>query len=213
MCRLVDWVPYMPGDMHWFVNEMLRFLGDLYQLLQSSGQHVTRFSCQLAITEYGNISRQSSRIWHGFAGKKSVKLLDKAPVRRNVNLDFAVDFRPKAGAAPLKLNKIRQQLTSSRGHHHHIRLHDVAEELEVAPSSASPVLASSGHVQKTYGVSSSSQNAYNLNAVVGDSAYDTFDNYLHVVNQMDSILSFYYMEGNRVRVTEIFALDSEKHRA
>ena len=43
-----------------------------------------------------------------------------------------------------------------------------------------------------------------------DADYDTISNCLHIANQMESVLSFYYSEEdnpNIVKVTEIFAMD------
>lgn len=51
------------------------------------------------------------------------------------------------------------------------------------------------------------------NYVVGNPAYDTFESCLHIANQMESVLAFYYTDEknpNVVKVTEIFAIDDPR---
>lgn len=76
-------------------------------------------------------------------------------------------------------------------------------------------------VTGTYSVENSSQQNTSKNLPPRNSAgrhtpcnmsYDTFENCLHVAEQMDAVLAFHYLDEkdpNTYKVTEIFALDEE----
>ena len=157
-----------------------------------------RFSCHFAISEYEN--SPTSSYYSKPNSKPNSKLNNKLAAKRNVNLGFSVDFHPKPGAPPPKMSKMRQYLTTGP-HNHQIHLHDVIEEVETPPGLPAAAISTNNPLPH--------KNSLPHDTLSVD-AYDTFDNYLRVVNEMDSILSFYYMEGNKVHVTEIFALENSR---
>ena len=144
---------------------------------------------------------------------------------KSLNFGFSVDFQTSQFQSPVScVNEMRHHLLTDNEHVELTKLtpsagtadlavEALAKELkEVSPLQSRPVSSAS---QKPSGASSRpasqppSRPPSHRQSFTPDPSYDTFENCLHIADQMDALLSFHYMEENNpsvVRVTEIFAL-------
>ncbi len=93
------------------------------------------------------------------------------------------------------MNELRQQILSDDRHLH---IHKLQSDETIAEAAA---------------VHPGRGSRRNSDADVNQSTYDTFDNCLHIANQMDSILSFYYTEEDKqhtIKVNEIFPVSDPR---
>ncbi len=131
--------------------------------------------------------------------------------KRNMNLGFSVDFQTHHKSPLSRVDELRHYILEERGMRS--RSHSISEAIhtevsaiegdeDLAEDITSLVEPHDGNMSDNKGDSSSCH-----------VAADTFDNCLHIANQMESVLEFFYKsedDPNVVKVTEIFALDDPR---
>lgn len=156
-----------------------------------------RFTCQLAIIDAPLIDVKpaslavSKPIMH-----RRPSIEHTAPELSNsqLNVGFSVDFQTHYKNPLRSVEEVRHRILD-----HDVDLGDIPLDIKSLPEAAQE----GGKMKKN---DSPAGSLYDM------SSFDTFEDCLHVSNQMDSILSYYYSEEddpNTMKVMEIFPLRGE----
>lgn len=163
---------------------------------------ISRLTCQLAITELDYQKSSSARPAPPLLRHATPQPPAHHSCRRNLNFGFSVDFKSHPQDGPQQcISDVRHQLVDNSSHaamlpHITDILPPVEEEVD-DDDSAHQVHQVCRQRAASFGGSD-------------QAGYDTFENCLHITNQMDSILTFHYLDEeqpNVIKVKEIFPLD------
>ena len=155
-----------------------------------------RFTCQLAITDTPMIDvKPPPTAAKPIAHRHSLSVEHAAPEHANsqLNVGFSIDFQSHYKNPLRSVAEVRHRILD-----HDVDLGDIPLDIKPMPNPAVEGLKQDG-VESPFG------SMYDI------SSFDTFEDCLHVSNQMDSILSYYYSEEgtNTVKIMEIFPLKGE----
>jgi hypothetical protein len=201
----------MPSDMHWFGTELLELMKSTYEAVQAGRHHysarlvntmfllllcnigfisLSRFTCQLAITDL-NLGELEKQINEVTEPQQSKKVFGPAR-RREMGISVDIHSHKTHKHAPLSCaDELRRYLEAD-----HLAMSNTPIKEEVDYLGPPQVVRKQ---KEPHWVPNDSSHLH----------YDSFENCLHIANQMDSILTFYYMEENNsedVKVTEIFPI-------
>ena len=190
-----------------------------------------RFTCQLAITDinYAELEGAAAGSSHHHHHHHHQADMSCVPTRRrNLGVGLAVNFHSSKKSPLKRVNELRHQMVQDEGH----ALFEIQEEhmsdTESVGSFQGIRRRSSGGSGVERALSSGSvcldhvAESSEASGTVADREpqefshmhYDTFENCLHMADQSDSLLSFYYTEENNpnvVKVTEIFPINEDEH--
>ena len=116
--------------------------------------------------------------------------------QKKLNIGFSVDFESHCRSPMQCVSDIRQQLLEEDDN---IQIHSVTPNIDSGKNDPPQEEPSSSRSRRPSGTQ--------------DMTYDTFENCLHIANQMEALLSFYYMEEkdpNKITVTEIYPLNDPR---
>ncbi|WAR03168.1 PLPL2-like protein [Mya arenaria] len=187
--RFLEYLPHLPSD----VQSMYRETADLLKYLVTSIRHenrryTARFTCHLAITEV-NYHQIESDICPSFSQSDTSQ--PAHPNIRNLNFEFAVD---------LDSDTAREPTGSLLNLPHSSNVHLLYPQHRPRSDSAGARLGSPNVPFKTQ----------QKNSGLGDEFFDTFEQCLHVTNQMESVMAYHYRdEGNKdcFKFEEIFTFE------
>ncbi|XP_076116296.1 patatin-like phospholipase domain-containing protein 2 [Mytilus galloprovincialis] len=184
--RLLEYLPSLPQDMTYMYREIIDLMTEITARLSNKKRRYTaRFTCQLAITEF-NLNKDVSR--RALPSSSPYQPQPTAPVVRNLNIGFAVDFD----------TKVRNSLHTLRhleGHMDHMNIDKIS-------------LESSSHGQNV--VVSTDMSNMKESTLHNQEIFDTFEQCLHISNEMESVMAYYYKDEEdtqRYNFEEIFDID------
>ncbi|XP_033731125.1 patanin-like phospholipase domain-containing protein, partial [Pecten maximus] len=186
--RALQYLPSLPNDVRTLYvegRELLQYL--LSHLSRHSRKYTARFTCQLAITEVNYPS--GGDIERALASNDHFLPVPEEPIVRNLNIGFAVDFETD------RPNSI-QSLRSLEGRMEHMDMNGIE-------------LLSQGRGQNV----SISTDLEQLQAsnVPCQLIFDTFEQCLHISNEMESAIAYYYKDENNSQTynfQEIYNIDN-----
>lgn len=192
--RFLEYLPHLPHDTRVVYRETADLLKYLVTNIHHHRRHYTaRFRCQLAIQEvnYNQIETDIYPAPH-HAHQHHIHTQSRHSSRKNLNFEFAVDFD----------SEFRKKSTASNT--------DVetamGEEEQVVPTTRPRSDSAKGRLRSS---------EFHLREVIAQEIkdnfqlYDTFEHCLHVTNQMESAMAYYYQtEGQKdcFKFEEIYTL-------
>ena len=157
-----------------------------------------RFTCQLAITDTPmvDVKPPPAAVSKPIAHRHSLSA-EHAPEHANsqLNVGFSIDFQSHYKNPLRSVAEVRHRILD-----HDVDLGDIPLDIKPMPNPAVESVKQDS-TESPFG------SMYDI------SSFDTFEDCLHVSNQMDSILSYYYSEEgnpNTVKIMEIFPLKKEQ---
>lgn len=189
--RFLEYLPHLPHDLQIMYQEtadLLRYL--VTNIRHQRRRYTARFSCQLAITEV-NYSHLDSDIYPPRSNRPQIVHHPVPPNVRNLNFEFAMDLD-----SDLHNQKRPSQVDSAR-HIDAVRL--MCQQQRKRSDSASGRLSTSSDDEPA------PKKVHD--PVLTTDFYDTFEQCLHVTNQMESVMAYHYQdEDNRdcIRFEEIY---------
>lgn len=186
--RALQYLPSLPNDVRTLYvegRELLQHL--LSHLSQHSRKYTARFTCQLAITEVNYPS--GGDIERALASNDPFLPVPEEPIVRNLNIGFAVDFETE------RPNSI-QSLRHLEGRMEHMDMNGI-ELLSQGQGQNVSITTDLEHLQ-----------ASNIPCQL---IFDTFEQCLHVSNEMESAIAYYYRDENNSQTynfQEIYNIDN-----
>ncbi|XP_064635021.1 patatin-like phospholipase domain-containing protein 2 [Lineus longissimus] len=181
--RFYSYLPHMTTDAKWVIGELPHAVRVLLKYLTSKRKsYSARFTCELNITEM-EFNQELER------DKAAGVLVNRSKVR-NVNLGFAMDLKTEAKSPLECLHQLEQQVMEEHRAGHDVNITATVEDVDSSPS-----VDSQGHATRSKRATHCAQ------------GYDAFETYLERVEEMDTVMSFYYLdENNTMKMTEICAV-------
>lgn len=142
---------------------------------------LSRFTCQLAVTEV-NYNQIDADIYPQVSTQSHVIHNPIPPNFRNLNFEFAMDLDSDIRG------QNKAECAAESNHRQHIEAIRLFQQQRPRSDSASGRLNSQGTLRRN--ISTSKEHSLN-----GD-MYDTFEQCLHVTNQMESIMAYHYQDEN-----------------
>lgn len=183
--RFLEYLPQLPYD----VQVMYRETADLLRYLLSNIRHqrrryTARFTCQLAITEV-NYNQIETDICPQVPTQAHVIHHPVPPNFRNLNFEFAMDLDSD-------LSNNRNTFTRSHADNlHHVEAVRLLQQQRPRSDSASGRLNSVASKLKNKEIIKNKNDHMDDNDI-----YDTFEQCLHVTNQMESVMAYHYRDEN-----------------
>ncbi|OWF56590.1 patatin-like phospholipase domain-containing protein 2 [Mizuhopecten yessoensis] len=186
--RVLQYLPSLPSDVQTMCQEGKELLQALLShLSRHSSKYTARFTCQLAITEVNYPS--GGDIEKALASNDPFQPHPEEPIVRNLNIGFAVDFETD------RPNSI-QSLRHLEGRMEHMDLNGIE-------------LQSQGQGQNLH--ISTDLEQLQASQVPCQLIFDTFEQCLHISNEQESVMAYYYKDennSNTYNFQEIYNIDN-----
>ncbi|XP_060068217.1 patatin-like phospholipase domain-containing protein 2 [Ylistrum balloti] len=186
--RALRYLPSLPHDVRTLYAEGRELLNALLShLSRHSRKYTARFTCQLAITEVNYPS--GGDIERALASNDPFLPVPEEPIIRNLNIGFAVDFETDR---PNSIHSIQDL----EGRMEHMDLNGIE-------------LQSQGNGQNV-SISTDLQQLQS-SQVPCQLIFDTFEQCLHISNEMESTIAYYYRDennSNTYNFQEIYNIDN-----
>ncbi|KAL5006657.1 hypothetical protein ScPMuIL_015463 [Solemya velum] len=164
--RFLDYLPSLPEDAQQLSKEIVHFVK--HSVYQHRKKYTARFTCQLAISEYNyDIDKPVAKTMYSPFRPQPTQ-----PVVRNLNIGFAVDFETDVSNTMKSLRCLENKME-------HL---DIAQvELQSSRPGQSVIIQTDPHHLKDKNIDCSQ-------------LFDTFEQCLHVSNEMESAMAYYYKD-------------------
>lgn len=186
--RLLHYLPSLPHDVNMLYGEGRELLHTLLShLSRHSSKYTARFTCQLAITEVNYPT--GGDIQKALESSDPFQPTPEEPIVRNLNIGFAVDFETD------RPNSI-QSLRNLEGKMENMDLKEIQLQSQGQGRSVD-INTDLQHLQASH--------------IPCQQIFDTFEQCLHISNEMESVMAYYYKDENNSQCynfQEIYNIDN-----
>lgn len=192
--RFLDYLPSLPEDLQLMYSEFARLIRMLIShLSHHKRKYTARFMCRLAITELNYEQNEDSHTLVALESPYQPQPIQ--PVVRNLNFGFAVDFETKVPNSIKSMRELEDQMD-------HLDINEIELLQSKGPGQNIKIHTDPEHISDT--------------SLPTDEIYDTFEQCLHIAEEMESTIAYHYrnLEANdgTYNVQEIFEIDNASFR-